>query len=286
MVERQELGLDLRHPVDVEEVPPDGDLRLGRRGDRLEHEHGARRDPVVVGEVEPVERVGLRRSVVLEHRDRELSAALAAPLRVVQDARVPPRSGAREHARRLRARAVVDRRAQTQRLVAPDNPHRPLPLHRPHEVGVRSRDLHVAAERRQAVAVAPVDRGLGSPERCEGLAARVDVVELGAHELAEDPAPAMGRQDADNRHARGPHRPAGDGEVELERAGAADDRIPVRGEVHSSLGEHLEDPARSVLLRPRRRPEVVPDRLERVEPLVAARGTDLDAVQRTFSSGA
>ena len=111
----------------------------------------------------------------------------------------------------------------------------------------------------------------------------MDVVELGAHEVAQDAAAAMRRQHADHGRAGGTDRPAGNGQVELERARAADDLAAVESHVHPALGD--EHALGLLLLRAGRPAEVVPDRPKRADLLVGAGGADLDG-QTTFSSGA
>ena len=112
------------------------------------------------------------------------------------------------------------------------------------------RNLHVAAERGEPVAEAAVDPALRRPEDGERLLARVHVLELGAHQLAQDPAPAVRRQDTDDGHAGGACAPA------RNRSSRARTRLrrrrwlAVDGDVHAPLRH--QHPADALLLRPKR----------------------------------
>ena len=283
MVDREELRLDPSHPVDVEHVAPHrgGRGRSGAHG--LDDVGLAGGDAVVVGEVEPVDRERLRPAVALEDGEHQLAAARAAPLRVGEGALLPPLGRAAEHPGRLGGDAVVDLREQPQRLVGRDEPGRARPVDRLREARVALRDLHVAGDGSEAVAEASVDAALRGPENRDRLAARMDILELGTHELPQDAAAAMRRQDSDHRRAGGTDRPAGNGQVELERAGAGDDLPAVDGDVYPALRD--EHALGLLLLRAGRPAEVVPDRTQRADLLVGAGGADLDA-HRTFSRGA
>ena len=129
-------------------------------------------------------------------------------------------------------------------------------------------DLEPEHERREAVAVAAVDRLLRGPERGERLAALVHVVELRAHHRAENPAPSVGREDADDgdagRFERGAAR---HGHPERERARAADDLGAVEGGVHAVELEVLQPALGPLLIRPLT-PEVVDDRVRRIAQLL------------------
>ncbi len=104
VVDGQELGLDVGHPVDVEEVAPDRGGGGGRHAHRLDDDGLAGRNPVGVGEVQPVDRVRLGLPVALQDDERELAAAGAAPLGVGERPLLPPRPPAGDHARRLGGR--------------------------------------------------------------------------------------------------------------------------------------------------------------------------------------
>ena len=179
--------------------------------------------------------------------------------------------------------AVEDGREELQRLVTGDEPDRARPVDGLDEGRVRPRDLHVAAQRREAVAEPPVDRALRCPQDGERLAPFADGVELGAHEVPQDAAAPVRRQDADDGDAGGPNRPARHGQFEWQGGRATDDRVAVLRDVHASLGDG--DPGDEILFRARRQPEVVSDRRKGVGQLVAAGRAHLDA-QRIFSSGA
>ena len=144
-------------------------------------------------------------------------------------------------------------------------------------------ELDVAGERGDAVAVASVERVLGRPEVGHRLAALVDVVELGPHERAEDPAAAVRRQDADERHASCPDEAARHARLEGEDAGAADHGAVVERRVHALRRDQQADRVREVGAR--RPSEVVEDRLDRSGKLVGRRRADLDR-QPIRSSGA
>src|SRR4029453_1066743 len=141
-------------------------------------------------------------------------------------------------------------------------------------------------QRGGALAVPAVDRLLGCPQRREGLTSLVHVVELGAHHRAEDAAPPMRRQDADDSHAGGrPLHAAGHGHTEAHCARAAHDRAVVlqRG-VHALELEDLQPAVGPVFVRllPA---ELVDEHADGVAQLLAARaGADLH--QAIFSSGA
>ena len=284
VVEREELGGHALHPVDVEKEPPDR-RRRGRRGaNRLHHLGDAGRDVALEGKVEPVQGVGLGAPVQLEHRARLLAAPGAAPLGVGEGARPPPLLGAREHARPLGCDPVGDVLERLERLVEGDEARPALPLERPCVGAVRAMDLDVPAERREPVAEARVDAGLRGPEDGERLTALVHAVELGSHELPQHPSPAMRGEDADNGHARNWQSAARNRQVELECTGAANDRVAVDGGEHAPVRQH---PCDALHVLGRRRPrgaEVVGDRRERAQDLVALGDADLHG--HTFSSGA
>ena len=95
------------------------------------------------------------------------------------------------------------------------------------EAGVNR--LQSCGRRRDPVAEAAVDDGLRRPERCERLAALVEVVELLAHELGEHAAAPVARHDADERDAGARRGAAGDRHLEGDRRGEADRDVAVEG---------------------------------------------------------
>ena len=109
------------------------------------------------------------------------------------------------------------------------------------------------------------------------------VVELGAHELAQDPAPAVAGQDADDRHAGSVDAPAGNRQLEGEHARAADGVAVLEGRVEAS-GRHQPVEHRQRVLA-RGAAEEVEDRAEPARHLLGAARSDLDR-QAIFSSGA
>jgi hypothetical protein len=155
-------------------------------------------------------------------------------------------------------------------------------LRRPSEAAVDAQDLDVAAERSHSVPVPPVDRLLRSPQAGNRLAALVNVVELGAHQLGEDPATPMGRQHADDRdpgcrNDRTRHR-----ELELESARPAYDLPVLLRDMHPLGRKDTGEALHGVLGG--NAPEVVRDRREAGQDLTAPCPPDLHA--QIFSSGA
>jgi hypothetical protein len=145
------------------------------------------------------------------------------------------------------------------------------------ELPVNTLKLDLAAERGHSVAEAAVNRLFRSPQARERLAALVDVVELRAHELRENPLPPVGRQHADYRHPRGRHDRARHGELELEGARSTDDLPVLLCEMHAL---RPQDPleAADVLLGGLA-PEVVRDRRDPAAELVRLRLSDLHALR-------
>src|SRR5512132_2896941 len=118
--------------------------------------------------------------------------------------------------------AALDLAERLDRLVNVDEPDPSLRLEVPVEDGAVAAELDVAAERRDAVAVAAVQRVLGCPQIRDRLAALMNVVELGSHQAPEDPPAAMRRQDSDERHACGADEPARHAGLERKRRAAPD----------------------------------------------------------------
>ena len=89
MVDRQEVGVDRRRPVDVEEIPPELGSRASVECDRLDDlELRLRRSRLPLRLV-PVDRVPLRPPVALED-DEALRAALAPARLLEEDPKLPP----------------------------------------------------------------------------------------------------------------------------------------------------------------------------------------------------
>ena len=111
----------------------------------------------------------------------------------------------------------------------------------------------------------------------------MDVVELSAHQAAEDAATPMRRQHADHRDAGGADESPGDADLERKRSAAADDRAVVERGVHA-VGRQERLEAVDELLG-RSTPEVVADRRRGDRKLLRPDRADLDA-QAIRSSGA
>ena len=94
----------------------------------------------------------------------------------------------------------------------------------------------------------------------------MNVVELRPHHRAQDAAPAMGRERADDGHAGGRDDGAGDGQLERERARAADDRAVLAGGVHALDGQVLREALHALLGR--LHAEVLADREDRLPELL------------------
>ena len=182
------------------------------------------------------------------------------------------------------ADAVVDAREELERLAAST------------KRGVASRssgrakaeyspgEVHLADEGRHPVAEAAVDRLLGGPQERERLTALVDVVELGAHQGAQDSTAPVRRVGPDDRDARGRDDAARNREPEREGAGAADDAAVLPGGVHALDREVLREALHPLLGRIE--PEVLPDREDRLPELLevgAGRDPERHAI---FSNGA
>ena len=110
--------------------------------------------------------------------DVVLRARAVAPVLGVVDASVPARVRARQHAVALESRALEDRRKELARLLLRDEPggagRSGIVAER--EAGLLG--LHRRGRRRDPVAEAAVDDGLGRPEGGERLAALAEIVEL------------------------------------------------------------------------------------------------------------
>src|SRR5262249_42152297 len=167
---------------------------------------------------------------------------------VDEDAGVPPGGGPLVHPRGRTPDRVVDRRQRTGSGVGIEQPDPADHLHVVPEGAVDPRDLQLARARGEAVAVPAVDRLLGGPERRERLAALVDVVELDAHHRAEDPAPSVSWQDADDGDSGGTQCGAArHGHPEAEGARAADDSAVVVRREHALELEVPQPPLGPVL---------------------------------------
>src|SRR6185295_14214515 len=133
----------------------------------------------------------------LEDDAHHLAPTVAPALRVVQGAGLPPLTRAHEHPGCLGCDTRVHRWNGFERLLVGDEAEGAAVLRSLAEAAVHALDLQLSAERGHPVAESPIDRLLGGPEARDRLAALVRVVELDAHELGENPAACVRRQDAD-----------------------------------------------------------------------------------------
>src|SRR5262249_17907192 len=117
------------------------------------------------------------------------------------------------------------------------------------------------------------------------MSALVDVVDVRAHQRAQDTAAPVRRRDADDGRACARKRAAGDREIERERARAADGAAVLPRGQHPVEWEELREALSA--LRVRFQAEVLADSHERVPVLgeIAARA-NLEAHPWIFSSGA
>jgi hypothetical protein len=109
---------------------------------------------------------------------------------------------------------------------------------------MRLRHVDVAAERRLPVAEMAVDRVLGGPQVSDRLAAPVHVVELRAHHGAQDAAAPVRGEHADHREPGCPHHAARHGQLERERAAAADDGVALARREHPGRFHERHEPLR------------------------------------------
>ena len=189
-----------------------------RRREQLDDAHLALGEAVLPLVLDPVHRVPLRLAVDLGDGVELLARAAPPLLRIGEPEILPPCLRAREHAGASRADGVVDRREEPVGLVGVGQPDGDV-----RRLGVLEREaarigLGDDAGRRQPVAEAAVDRRLRRPERRDRLAPAADVVELAAHEVAQDPAAPVRRQDADPGDAGARQLAARDREIERVRA--------------------------------------------------------------------
>ena len=190
-------ALDLRRPVDVEQVAPELRGRAARRArpPRRPRARTPRRRPPTSGVA--VDRVAGGLAVPLEHdealrrlagrveEDRNSHQLRVRPSIPGTSRRTRPRPAGRAAGPRPARRSAPSLRARSGCANA--------------EYDARDRDL--ADQRRHPVPEAAVDRLLGGPERRDRLAALVHVVELRAHHRPQDAAAAVRRIRADDRDA-------------------------------------------------------------------------------------
>ena len=212
--------------------------------------------------------VALDRPVDLD-RDDPLLARPGPPLgRIAERPRLPPVPGSHEHARALIERVPPDRLDHRPRFLELDVADRPSGLGVPGKAGIASRQLDLADERGEPVAVAPVDALVGGPEHRDLVAAFVRVVELGAHHRRKDPAANVRRIDADDGDARALDRAARNGDLVVEGTGAAHRLLPFESGVHATERQVAPE-ALELLVRRIPRP-VLADGAERLAVLGGA----------------
>jgi hypothetical protein len=107
--------------------------------------------------------------------------------------------------------------------------------------------LHITHQRRESEPKPAVDRRFGGPERRDRLPSFVRVVELHAHHLRQHAAPAVRGIDADDGHARARERSSGNGHVEREHSGTADDATVVDRGVGPLEGKHAAKPVEALV---------------------------------------
>ena len=283
MVERQQLRADAGHPVDVEQVPPDLAGALRRVADRLDHAGEAGRVPrpprsgagrahtPPAGRRAPAAPAPSRRRPRGPTPGRPVADAATSPScgRTFLDCALPPPAGSRRRARRPRPSRGSGPAGQLEVVV---------------ERRAIARDLHIPAERRDAVAEAPVERVLGGPQIGHGLAALVDVVDLRTHEPPQDPAAPMRRQHAHERDAGRADQSARNPRLERKGAAASDHLAVLERRVDAVGRDDRAEPRREFIVRVEA-PEVVHDRAHHFGELLRPCRPDLDA-QAIRSSGA
>ena len=267
------------------EEAPELELDRGRGAEELDDAHLALGEAVLPFVLDPVGRVALGVPVHLGDRVELLARAAPPLLGVGEPQLLPPCLRAREHPRPARAEPVVDRREEPVRLLGVGQPdaqvRRRVVLERePPRIGLRHETGH-----RRAVAEAAVDRRLRGPERRQRLAPAVDVFELAPHEVAQDPAATVRRQDADPGDAGARELPARDREIERVCRREPDRLVAVVRRERARRGQDLPLALPVVVLelgaeRPlrglHRRPQLVLDRrpdLDRHAPIRSGRSS-------------
>ena len=261
MVDREQVGLQRRLPVHVEQHPPELAGRDRPVGDRLDHIDVAGRRTVLELRMDAIERVAGGLSVELDHDRVLLAASLPAIRRVGQGPRVPPRVGTGEHPRRAESGTLVDRGEHVLRLLERCETYGRSVVGRLAQAGIAARQRHLAGESGEAVAEPAVDDLLRRPERSDRLSALADVLQLGTHHRREDSAATMGGQHPDDGDAAAANRSARGSQLERERARAAHDQVAVERRVHPLERQVRGESLRCLLVR-RPPSEVVADRAD------------------------
>ena len=177
--------------------------------------------------------------------DREERGLILLGL-LLEEQPLPPRVVHGDHARAARLRAIVDRAHRRQGLAPGKQPHaahRPVPADERRPAAL---EVDLAEEGRESVAEAAVDAALGRVQHRDRLAARVDVVQLRAHERRVDPAAPMRRLHADGGHARPRHLGAARHREAVARGRRSPDdpavverRVPPVQLEHQSFADHV-----------------------------------------------
>ena len=222
-------GLRRAHEVHAEQEAPDGALGTRRRRHHLDHEELALGASIVPVGLHPVDRVALGRPIDLVEVAELGAGASPAVLAVAEGPPAPPILGPGQGSRRDGAHPLVDRREGRQRLGLVDQAHPPFRLPRPQPGRPPAVDLECAAQRPEAVPEALVDGALRCPQDGDGLAAPAHVIELLAHERAQQALPPMARLHADGGDTGRRHLAARDGEAEREGGGGGDRALAVEG---------------------------------------------------------
>ena len=208
MVERQQVGDELRRPVEVEQPAPELARRLGGRRDDLLDRHRPLAGAGLPVLCDPVERVAGRLAVELEQRAVQRAAAPAR--RVVERACASPTTPCCARTSPAAARRPARRAAGNSRRLVRGRAGEPSRAARTaRRTPLRSRaSVDRTDPRGEPVAEAAVDRRLGRPQVRGHVAARAAVLELRRHQRRQHAAAAVRRQHADDGDAAGRDRAA------------------------------------------------------------------------------
>ncbi len=228
----------LRDQVDAEQVAPQLPRRLRGRCNRVDEDELALRHAPLPLALDAVHGERLALPVELD-QDVVLRARAVTPvLGILRRGRpsAPPSARACRFAGCVRARRSAGRASRASSFDS-----RPDSTGRPRIVAEREacmKGLQRCGRRRDPVAEAAVDDGLGSPEGRERLSALVQVVELPPHELGQHAATPVARHDPDECDAGARRGAAGDRHLEGDRRGEADrDGVVERAE--GAVGRQL-----------------------------------------------
>ena len=141
MVERQQPGLELGRPIEVEQPAPQLTRRFGRRRDSLDDGHLARRGPVLPLLLHVVDRVPRRLAVELEQC--EPLRGLRTERTGDQPSSLPPRVRPAEETWTLGEHLLIQGRERTRRLVDVDETEGAARLERLRERRVLARQSHL-----------------------------------------------------------------------------------------------------------------------------------------------